>query len=63
MSAIEQGLVSVSVIAGRIEAVDRPPHETIGQQVRMGDYLHFHITAEVAQQWLPVIQNIAEGNK
>ncbi len=57
------GLVSVSVIAGHIEAVDQPPHELIGQQIRMGDNFYFHITAETARQWVGVLNTITEGNK
>jgi hypothetical protein len=56
-----EGLVSVSLIAGHIAATDQPPHEMIGQQIRMGDYLHFHITADTARQWVGVLETIAEG--
>ena len=62
MSKIK-GHVSVSVLAGHIEATGRPIHWDIGQQVRMGDDLHFHITPEIAAQWIPVLTKIANEGK
>jgi hypothetical protein len=52
-------IVSVNVIAGPIRATDQPRHEKLGQQVAMGEDLYFNLTPETAQQWLPVIQQIA----
>jgi hypothetical protein len=51
--------LSVSVVAGDIKATTQPSREDIGQQVRMGDDLYFHIKPEVAAQWLPVLTKIA----
>ena len=51
-------LVSVSIIAGPIER--RPGMSSFGSLVRMGDgNIYFQIPPEVAQQWLPVITEIA----
>lgn len=61
MSDNPTGNVSISITAGHIAATSRPLHPLIGQQVRMSDDLYFHITPEVAAQWLPVIANIAKG--
>lgn len=52
--------VSVSIIAEPIKNASTPPHATIGQQVRMGDCLHFHITATMARQWIGVLTKIAK---
>lgn len=57
------GGISVSVLAGHIKATSQPIHPEIGQQVSMGDDLYFHITAEVARQWISVLETIAEGSK
>jgi len=57
------GHLSVSVLAGHITITPQPIHPQIGQQVRMGDDLHFHITPEIAAQWLPVIHSIAEAGE
>lgn len=55
--------VSVSIMAGPIQLADRPPHPEVGQMVLMGvTGFYFHITKDVAAQWLPVIQSIA-GDK
>lgn len=64
MTARTNTIVSVNIIAGHIRATDQPRHELLGQQVTMGQDLYFNLTPEVAAQWLPVIQTIAdEGNK
>ena len=55
------GSIYVSVNAGHIKAANLPPHEIIGQQVRMGDDLYFHITPDVARQWIGVLTTVAEG--
>jgi hypothetical protein len=52
-------IVSVSVIAGPIAATSQPVHPRLGQQVALGDDLYLHITAEVAQQWISVLEPIA----
>ena len=52
--------LSVSILAGPIELADRPPNPDVGQMVLMGvSGFYFHITADVAKQWLPVLQTIA----
>ena len=52
--------LSVSILAGPIQLADRPPNPDIGQMVLMGvSGFYFHITAETAQQWLPVLAEIA----
>jgi len=52
--------LSVSILAGPIELADRPPNPTVGQMVLMGTTgFYFHITKDVAAQWLPVIASIA----
>ncbi|HCF99593.1 MAG TPA: hypothetical protein DEV93_03515 [Chloroflexi bacterium] len=57
------GHVSVSVRAGHITATSQPIHPQIGKQVEMGNDMYFHITPEVAAQWLPVLTKIAEGGE
>lgn len=61
MSDSKNGSISVSLLAGNITATTRPLHPEIGQQIRMNDDFYFHITPEVAAQWLPVITKIAEA--
>jgi hypothetical protein len=51
--------LSVSVVAGDITATTQPPREDIGQQVKMGDDLYFHIKPDVARQWIGVLESIA----
>jgi hypothetical protein len=64
MSNRTTGDLSVSVIAGHIEATSQPPHPEIGQQVKMGDSrLYFHIKPDVARQWIGVLESIAEADK
>ena len=58
-----KGNVSVSVLAGHITATERPISDLIGKQVMMGDDLYFHITPEVAAQWIAVLETIADGGK
>jgi len=54
--------LSVSILAGPIELADRPPNPDVGQMVLMGvSGFYFHITPEIAQQWVPVIASIAAG--
>jgi hypothetical protein len=55
-------IVSVSVVAGHINATSQPPHPQIGQQVKMGDNLYMHITPAVAQQWIDVLTTITKEN-
>lgn len=57
------GNVSVSVSAGPIRESAQPADPIVGKMVMMGDSLYLHIKPEVAAQWLPVIQKIAEGKK
>lgn len=53
-------LISAGIIAGEIEPTGN--NTQIGHQVRMnGAEIRLYITPEVAAQWLPVIQKIAEG--
>lgn len=54
------GILSVSAIAGPIRATSQPRNPNIGQQVTMGDDLYFHITPEVARQWIGVLEPIAK---
>lgn len=52
--------LSVSVLAGPIELADRGPDPKVGQMVLMGfSGFYFHITPEIAKQWLPVLETIA----
>lgn len=54
-------VVSVSIIAGPITRSSSDVG-SFGTLVRMGDgNIYFQITAETARQWLPVIEQIAEG--
>ena len=54
--------LSVSILAGPIQLADRPPNPDVGQMVLMGvSGFYFHITKDVAAQWLPVITQISEG--
>jgi hypothetical protein len=53
-------IVSVSVVAGHINATSQPPHPQIGQQVKMGDNLYMHITPDVARQWIDVLTTITK---
>lgn len=57
------GNVSVSVAAGHIKATSQPTNPEIGQQVSMGDDLYFHITPEIARQWIGVLETIAKESK
>lgn len=52
--------ISVNVLAGPIYVISSAVNSRLGSHVRMGDDLSLHITPEVAAQWLPVIQKIAE---
>lgn len=54
------GIISVSAVAGPIRATNHPRNQKIGQQVTMGDDLYFHITPEVARQWIGVLEPIAK---
>lgn len=56
------GTVGVSITAGHIHATDQPMHPRIGQQIFMGDKaeLAIHITADVARQWISVLETITE---
>jgi hypothetical protein len=52
--------LSVSVLAGPIELADRPADPKVGQMVLMGfSGFYFHITPEIAKQWVPVLEQIA----
>ncbi len=52
--------LSVSILAGPIELADRPPNPDVGQMVLMGfSGFYFHITPEIAKQWVPVLETIA----
>ena len=55
------GAVSVSIVAGPIKATGNG-NPASGHQIKMGDdgRVFIHLTPEVAAQWLPVIQKIAE---
>jgi hypothetical protein len=56
--------MTVSITALDVERVPKPPIDGVGIQLRMssGNYIYF--TPEVAAQWLPVLEAIAnEGNK
>ena len=56
--------LSVSILAGPIELADRPPNPDVGQMVLMGvSGFYFHITPEIAKQWVPVIASIAKDSK
>ena len=51
--------LSVSILAGPIELADRPPNPDVGQMVLMGvSGFYFHITKDVAAQWIPVLTAI-----
>lgn len=58
-----KGNISVSVLAGHIEVDVTSPNERIGQQVIMGDDLYFHITPDVAKQWISVLETITKDSK
>ena len=64
MSALTEGTVGVSIVAGHIAATDQPIHPRIGQQVFMGSGADFafHITPDVARQWIGVLEPIAKDN-
>ena len=55
-----QGHMRVLVIAGTIELSVHPIQPTSGKQVLMGNTgLSLHLTAEIAQQWIGVLAEIA----
>jgi hypothetical protein len=59
MSAHTNAL-SVSILAGPIKLADRVPDPKVGQMVLMGfSGFYFHITPEIAKQWVPVLEQIA----
>ncbi len=59
MTRESEGNLSVSITAGHIRATSQPQHPLIGQQVAMGNGdLHFHITPEIARQWVGVLEQI-----
>lgn len=62
MSDSKNGSISVSLLAGNITATTRPLHPEIGQQIRMNDDFYFHITPEVARQWIDALEPIAEAS-
>lgn len=57
---INTGHISIAVVAGDIRATTQPVEPKLGQQVRMGDTLFFHIKPEVARQWIGVLEPIAK---
>lgn len=54
------GTLSLSIIAGPIRATRHPINERIGKQFTMGADLSFHITPEMARQWIGVLETITE---
>ena len=55
--------MSVSIIASNITVAASSPNYDAGTQCRMADGNYIHITPEVAAQWLPVLQQIADDSK
>lgn len=61
MTKPTEGYITAAIQAGHISKTSNPPGPKIGQQVSMaGATTYIYITPEVARQWLPVIQQIAE---
>lgn len=59
MSNRIEGNLSVSIRAGHITATSVPTHPQIGKQVSMSDDLYFHITPDIAKQWIETLTPIA----
>lgn len=60
----DAGIVSVSVIAGPIKPTQLRMHAEIGKGINMGNNFSFHITPEIARQWITVLEPISkEDNK
>ena len=51
--------MTVSIIASDITRAPNAPIYGVGAQCRMADGNYIHITPEVAAQWLPVLETIA----
>lgn len=55
-----ESYVSVSITAGEIQAHTQPIDDgRRSHQLRINSTSFIHFTPEVAQQWLPVLQQIA----
>ena len=54
-----KGIVTVSILAGHIQATHVKAHPLIGKQLAIGDDIHVHITPDVARQWIGVLEQIA----
>lgn len=60
MSALTEGKLSVVIHLGNIEMAGTSPTRVVGQQCHMeGLSGLIYITPEVAEQWLPVLETIA----
>lgn len=53
-------LISVSITAGAIQSHNPPIDDRRSHQLRINSTSFIHFTPEVAAQWLPVIQQIAD---
>jgi hypothetical protein len=56
---MNDGLVSVSLIAGPIHATTTTPHPELGHQLTMNDNFYMHITPDTARQWIGALEKIA----
>ena len=52
--------MTVSITATDVARMDQTPMLTIGAQLRMDGEIYVYMTKEVAAQWLPVLQQIAD---
>ena len=55
------GRAFVGIHAGDLEATTTPPTHIGQQAVMRGSGITFYFTAEVAKQWISVLETIAEG--
>lgn len=52
--------VRISIDAEPLELADTRPNHDGARMVRMGNTTYFHITPEMARQWITVLEPIAE---
>ena len=52
--------MTVSITATPVKRMDRMGMASIGAQLRMDGEIYVYMTKEVAAQWLPIIQQIAD---
>ena len=56
---MDDGIVSVSLIAGPIHETSTGPHPELGHQLRMNDNFYMHIHPDIARQWIQTLTPIA----